>query len=89
MRQVFSPARDGLETADSGDPTMLAATRRVVALYVDRSTQQWVVRDPEGDFWLLPSSDNSWERREPFVVSDETELEIIPGHYRYMLNLPF
>ena len=69
--------------------TMLATRRGSVALYVDRATQQWVVRDPDGEFWLLPSVDDCWEHREPFQLTEEAELEIIPGHYRYMLNLPF
>ena len=60
-----------------------------VALYVDRSTRQWVVRDPRGDFWRLPSDDNAWDHREPFPLTVDSELEIVPGHYRYMLDLPF
>jgi hypothetical protein len=64
------------------------ATTRVVALYVDKAGQRWVVRDSEGQFWSLPSADNPWEERQPFSPAEETELEPVPGHYRYLLGLP-
>ena len=67
---------------------MLAARKRAATLYVDRATQQWVVLDPEGKFWSLPSTDNPWDERQPFSPAEETELEPVPGHYRYMLGLP-
>ena len=36
---------------------MLTQGRKPTAvLYVDRSCQQWVVRDPAGNFWVIPSS---------------------------------
>ena len=60
---------------------------RVVALYVDRATQQWIVRDVEGNFWSLPSTDNPWDERQPFTPAEETELEPVPGHYKYLLGL--
>jgi hypothetical protein len=47
------------------------------------------VRDPEGNFWTVPSVENAWESRRPFQPTEETELEPIPGHYRSMLGLPF
>ncbi|WP_425619215.1 hypothetical protein NA78x_002953 [Anatilimnocola sp. NA78] len=61
----------------------------VVALYVDRATQQWVVRDREGNFWSLPRENSEWEHRCPFEPLPENSLESIPGHYRYLLRLPF
>jgi hypothetical protein len=67
---------------------MLAASKRVVALYVDKASQRWIVRDAEGNFWSLPSGDNPWDERQPFFPADETELEAVPGHYKYMLGLP-
>lgn len=60
-----------------------------VALFVRRASQQWVVLDPEGNFWLLPSVENPWDQRQPFFPTEETELEPVPGHYQYMLGLPF
>jgi hypothetical protein len=60
----------------------------VRAIYVDRSTQNWVVRDSEGNFWRLPDRDRPWEHREPFVPTEATELEPVPGHYKHMLELP-
>jgi hypothetical protein len=68
---------------------MTTIQKYVVALFVDRSSQQWVVRDADGNFWLLPVGDNPWDRRQPFDPTEETELEPIPGHYKYLLNLPF
>ena len=68
---------------------MLTVRKRAVALYVDRSTQQWIVRDPEGNFWIVPSVDDAWEHREPFEPTEDTDLEPIPGHYKYLLQLPF
>jgi hypothetical protein len=67
---------------------MLAATKRVVALYVDRTTQRWIARDFEGNFWSLPSTDNPWDQRQPFTPAEDTELEPVPGHYKHMLGLP-
>jgi hypothetical protein len=56
---------------------------------VDKAGQQWIVWDPEGNFWSLPSTDNPWDARQPFSPAEETELQPVPGHYRYMLGLPF
>lgn len=67
---------------------MLAGTRRVAALYVDRTTQRWIVRDHEGNYWSLPPTDNPWDERQPFTPAEETELESVPGHYKSMLGLP-
>lgn len=68
---------------------MLETAEYTVALYVDRATQQWVVRDRTGNFWMLPSEAASWENREPFELQPESLLEPIPGHYRYLFDLPF
>ena len=67
---------------------MLAATRPVLALYVDRASRRWIVRDVEGQFWSLPATDNPWAERQPFTPAEETELEPVPGHYKYLLGLP-
>jgi hypothetical protein len=67
---------------------MLAESRRVVALYVDRASHQWIVRDAEGNFWSLPFTDNPWDERQPFFPAEETDLEPVPGHYKNMLGLP-
>ena len=68
---------------------MITLRKFAVALYVDRSSQQWIVRDPEGMFWLLPSVENPWDHRQPIYPSEDTELEPVPGHYKQMLGLPF
>jgi hypothetical protein len=67
---------------------MLIATKRVVALFVDRASQQWVVQDMEGNFWSLPPTHNAWDQRQPFTPDEETPLEPVPGQYKYMLGLP-
>ena len=67
---------------------MLTVRKQVVAIYVDRSSGQWIARDAEGNLWTLPTTDNPWDDRQPFFPAEETELEPIPGHYKYMLGLP-
>jgi hypothetical protein len=67
---------------------MPTVTKQVTALYVDRSSQQWIVRDREGHLWVVPATDNCWENRQPFTPTDQTELEPVPGHYKYMLLRP-
>jgi hypothetical protein len=62
---------------------------RKLGLYIDRTQQQWIVRDPEGNYWTLPSNDNAWEQRQPFYPTEDTDLESVPGHYKYALGLPF
>jgi hypothetical protein len=69
---------------------MTTSSSSRAAIFVDRAwTGHWVVRDPEGNFWIVPSVRNAWECRRPFQPTEETELEPIPGHYRAMLGLPF
>lgn len=68
---------------------MPALSKQRVALFVERSCRQWVVRDPEGSFWILPSVNHPWEHRQPFHPTPETDLEPVPGHYKDMLELPF
>jgi hypothetical protein len=69
---------------------MIASAKRVVAIYVDRARpHHWIVRDPEGNFWIVPPVENAWENRQPFAPPEDTELEPVPGHYKYMLGVPF
>ena len=68
---------------------MVTLKKLVVALFVERSSHQWIVRDPEGNFWIIPSVENGWDHRRPFYPTEESELEPVPGHYLHMLNLPF
>jgi hypothetical protein len=68
---------------------MTTSRMHAVAIYVDRSNRQWIVRDPEGNFWTLPHSDRPWDDRQPFDPTEDADLEPIPGHYRYLLDLPF
>ena len=63
-------------------------TRFVISIFVDRSKQQWVVRDREGNLWIVPTTENPWEHRQPFYPTEETTLEPVPGHYKNMLGLP-
>jgi hypothetical protein len=67
---------------------MLTIRKQVVAIYVDRSSGGWIVRDSEGQLWNLPPTDHPWDDRQPFQLTEETELEPVPGHYRYLLGLP-
>jgi hypothetical protein len=69
---------------------MIATEKMVVSLFVDKScSEHWIVRDQHGRFWRVPPGDDAWERREPFEPTEETELEPIPGHYKYMLGFRF
>jgi hypothetical protein len=68
---------------------MTIIKKQVVALFVDRSSGRWIVRDPEGNFWLLPSVENSWDHRQRFHPTEQSDLEPVPGHYKDMLGLPF
>jgi hypothetical protein len=68
---------------------MNTGTKCTVALFVERLHQQWVVRDPEGNFWLLPAVDDPWWHRQLFTPTPETELEPVPGHYTSLLGFPF
>ena len=72
-----------------GERDVNTVSIRVIALFVERSSHRWVVRDSEGNFWAVPSGENGWDHRQAFFPTEETELELIPKHYAYMLNLPF
>lgn len=68
---------------------MVSERKRALALYADRSNQRWIVQDGDGIFWVVPATEaNAWDRREPFHLTDETDLEPVPGHYKAMLGLP-
>lgn len=67
---------------------MLKERRQVISLFVDRSSERWIVRDPQGRYWVLPPGDEAWESRQPYEPIDEADLEPVPGHYKFMLGLP-
>ena len=68
---------------------MINGKSRLAALFVDRLSKRWVVRDPEGNFWIIPSVENAWEHRQPFFPTEKAELEPVPAHYLHMFDLPF
>lgn len=69
---------------------MTSATKSIVGLYIDRSSPDyWIVRDPDGNFWIVPPVESPWEHRRPFLPTDEMDLEPVPAHYKYLLELPF
>ena len=69
---------------------MVATGKVTVALYVDKARpQHWIVRDPDGQFWIVPPVENPWANRQPIDLNEDAELEPVPGHYKYMLGLPF
>jgi hypothetical protein len=68
---------------------MVAKEKRMVGIFVDRACpERWIVRDPEGNFWIVPPAENPWDHREPFHPSADTELEPVPAHYKYVLGIP-
>jgi hypothetical protein len=67
---------------------MLQLTKATLAIFVDRSTNHWIVRDAEGAFWLLPPVEEPWQNREPYQPTEGVHLEPVPGHYKYLIGLP-
>ena len=67
---------------------MTVLRTHVVSIFVDRSSRQWIVLDREGCYWVVPANEEGWNQRQPFLPTDESELEPVPGHYRYMLGVP-
>lgn len=68
---------------------MFTLRTNVLRLFVDRSSQHWIVLDRDGKFWVVPSdTKNPWAQRQPYTPTEETELEPVPGHYKHMLGLP-
>jgi hypothetical protein len=68
---------------------MSTVAKNTVCLFVDRTAHRWIVRDPDGQFWIVPTGDHGWQQREPLDPNSDLELEPVPGHYRYLFNLPF
>jgi hypothetical protein len=69
---------------------MVMIQKRAVALYVDKARPQHrIVRHPEGNFWIVPPVETPWDNRQPFEPTEDLELELVPGHYKCMLGLPF
>jgi hypothetical protein len=59
-----------------------------VSLYVDRTQPNcWIVRDRAGAFWKVPAGDQAWERRQPYALTDDAQLESVPRHYQYVLGI--
>ena len=73
---------------EAGGGTLMLVRRATMGLFVDRTTQQWVARDLEGQFWVVPPVDDPWSHRAPFQPADDSQLEPVPGHYKHMLGLP-
>ena len=71
------------------DESPVRGQRGSGAVYVERTTHQWVVLDPEGQFWILPAVDDPWCNRLPFRPTEDTGLDPVPGHYKHVLGLPF
>lgn len=68
---------------------MITTRKPALSLYVDKGyPEHWIVRDREGCFWVLPPVENAWEKREPYLRSEDSELESVPSHYIYILGLP-
>lgn len=68
---------------------MLQVTKPSMAIFVDRTNQRWIVRDTDGNFWIVPAQEAGWNQREPFEPNENVDLEPVPGHYKYLFSLPF
>ena len=43
---------------------MVTTRKPVMSLYVDKGCpEHWIVRDPEGRFWVVPPGDDAWMKR--------------------------
>lgn len=65
----------------------MTARKPLLALFVDHSTHQWIVQDREGRLWVVSAGKDQWQNREPFEPDEQTDLEPIPKHYSYLLDL--
>jgi hypothetical protein len=70
----------------SGGAELITHSKAAVALYADKAGRQWVARDSDGKFWVLPPGDDLWANRQPFEPAKDAELELMPGHSKYMLG---
>ena len=67
---------------------MVIVRKRKVNLFVDHTSGRWVIQDRDGLFWIIPVMEDAWEHKELFTPTNETDLEPVPDHYKYMLGLP-
>lgn len=59
-----------------------------VSLYVDRRLPDcWIVRDRAGAFWIVPAGERAWDRRQPYTLSEDAQLESVPSHYTSLLGI--
>jgi hypothetical protein len=77
------------KTQWSKEPVMTTTGRKPSStLYADRFTRQWVVRDPEGKFWIVTADDSARATQcDRFFSTEETEFEPVPGHYKHLLGV--
>jgi hypothetical protein len=68
--------------------TQTVITKHKIRLFVDKASQQWIVQDIDGTFWVLASHDNPWEQRQAIQSTEQLQLEPVPGHYKHMLGIP-
>ena len=68
---------------------MITTRKPVMSLYVDKGCpEHWIVRDREGRFWVVPSGENAWEKREAFHRARMPSSNRFPADCMYMLGLP-
>jgi hypothetical protein len=60
----------------------------MVANILDKDARMSILMEDARVEQFVPSGQDSWERRQPFEPTEETELELIPGHHKYVLGLP-
>jgi hypothetical protein len=45
---------------------MVASEKQMVTIFVDRACpERWIVRDAEGNFWLVPPTAHPWDHASP------------------------
>jgi hypothetical protein len=55
---------------------------------VGRASQRGIVRDAEGNFGSLPTTDNPWAEPGPISPAEETVVGPVPEHWKDRLGLP-
>ena len=54
---------------------MVAMQTRVIGIFVDKACpERWIVRDSDGNFWIVPPIEDAWANREASTMQVWTPL---------------
>ena len=80
-------SREACETSQEKNNQKIK--KETLTLFADRTGGRWVVLDSGGNFWELAAGDRPWEHRRLCHLSGDTDLNLVPAHYKQLLGLPF